>query len=1038
MKKIVKSLFILSFFSIFAFLVNVNAAEVGTTNEYFKTSRTNGRSIQDESSVKKNLNIPNDYSFALGGTVTSYETNGASALSNDDKRSWLDNNGDPILSGLVNVFTDPNYTVSKADDSVKGNFYVLYKGTGSYNNRPIDVKLTVVDFSESSGTWYEGKGQLGNPVPVIYISNDKIGVSVSKLDWIKVKFEFFEEGTNTPVNIKGYTTYWDIDLWQGLHFLDGNAQIYASTNSGVHYTEINGAPYIYDTTNENNTTNLDSSASVTETFSGSEMNIVYTFARPTPDTTSTASIYNAYGGISTSTIINRASKEYAEDTPSGANGSLVEVDDIIKYNIQYTNNNPDRSASVTITDTLSKGLEYVSNSSNLSNPTITNKSDGSTVLKWQTTIPAETSRNLTYSVRVTEDAESIVSNDAVVDIGTYHYDLPKLENDVLLRGRVIVRHLEEGTNKVLYEQQEFTKNFDESYTTSSKEDELLDYTLVGVPDNASGVVNTNQIIVTYYYKLKEGRVIARYLEEGTNLELLDQTEETKKYTEEYTTSSKENELPNYRLVSTVGDPTGIVHQDLTVVVYYFKQKQGELIVHHYLKNTTTKLAEDELYTKNYGDSYTTSNKQIANHVYDSSAGDPASGTINKDNTEVIYYYAKKVGTVITKHLEKGTNRELASEVVNTYDYGDTYTTTSVNVGQNYNLDSVSGDVSGVVDKDSTEVIYYYVKKATNINDSIQKTGTDKITSRNDLVSYKVDYSVDITDYIGPVTITLTDKLPYKIDQDKSTLDGGTYNDSSKTITWVQNISNYNSYNDDPITITKNLKLAFTNIDASDRVMVNEVIGEVETDNDSSNIIAEKPTTIQIPGTVTVLYVDEEGNEIASREVTQDLVGEIVDISAKDIDGYNLIKKPDSEVITIVEGNTECKYVYEKIKYNIITKALTAGGTITGDEIVPHGKDSKKNVTMIAKDGYYIDYVKINGKLQKIKKNSKKIVLPTFKKVTENKLIEVAFKKAPEVIKIPDTGSTISIIEIVGGIALISAGGYVFYKKYLPNLKKKNG
>ncbi len=110
------------------------------------------------------------------------------------------------------------------------------------------------------------------------------------------------------------------------------------------------------------------------------------------------------------------SKSYASNTANGKNHASVKVGDIITYSIKYANVTSS-SAAVVVTDTISKGLEYVSGSGNVGNPTATPNSDGTTKLVWNRTLAAGAVEELTYKVRVVEAATYKVCNGAKVKIG---------------------------------------------------------------------------------------------------------------------------------------------------------------------------------------------------------------------------------------------------------------------------------------------------------------------------------------------------------------------------------------------------------------------------------------------------------------------------------------------------------------------------------------------------------------------------------------------------------------------------------------------
>ena len=123
------------------------------------------------------------------------------------------------------------------------------------------------------------------------------------------------------------------------------------------------------------------------------------------------------------------SKNYASDTPAGANNASVSKGDIIKYNISYANvftNNE----TVVITDTLSKGISYVSGSAKVGNavlnPTITNNSDGTTKLVFTKTVASGVEEALTYSAKVDGGVRE-VQNNAKIKYNSTGTEIPLAE-----------------------------------------------------------------------------------------------------------------------------------------------------------------------------------------------------------------------------------------------------------------------------------------------------------------------------------------------------------------------------------------------------------------------------------------------------------------------------------------------------------------------------------------------------------------------------------------------------------------------------------
>lgn len=106
----------------------------------------------------------------------------------------------------------------------KNRYYAIYKKVGKYNNKYVDVKATVVDFEEM-----DSDNRLKRSESAITLTNDKIGVAVTGIKWIKIKYEFLDSDTGEAVVVKGNTTYWDIDYNQGIVINNDN------TNKGIYY-----------------------------------------------------------------------------------------------------------------------------------------------------------------------------------------------------------------------------------------------------------------------------------------------------------------------------------------------------------------------------------------------------------------------------------------------------------------------------------------------------------------------------------------------------------------------------------------------------------------------------------------------------------------------------------------------------------------------------------------------------------------------------------------------------------------------------------
>ena len=308
------------------------------------------------------------------------------------------------------------------------------------------------------------------------------------------------------------------------------------------------------------------------------------------------------------------------------------------------------------------------------------------------------------------------------------------------------------------------------------------------------------------------------------------------------------------------------------------------------------------------------------------------------------------------------------------------------------------------------------------------TGTDKITKSKDKVSYQINYNTLFTDYIGEATIKIVDTLPYKIDVNESNLDGGVYDEDTKTITWNVN-TNINSYENSEYNVTKNIELKYKNINLLEDVIVNNVSGKTEIENKNKEVTTHYNTYIDIKGTIVVKYLENNTNkELIDSITTTDNVGKEYEFVNKDIEGYRLVKKPTKEKEEYKEETQEFKFLYERIKYKI-TVTSNEGGNVTGDEEVYYNEDSKEdNIKIKANDNYYIKEIRINEKVIKIPENSKELTIPQFKNMMEDKKIEVVFDNVNEKVIVPNTLKK-SMLIIFGIITLLGSMGIMLYILY---------
>lgn len=157
------------------------------------------------------------------------------------------------------------------------------------------------------------------------------------------------------------------------------------------------------------------------------------------------------------------------------------------------------------------------------------------------------------------------------------------------------------------------------------------------------------------------------------------------------------------------------------------EKQGTVIVHHYVKGTTTPVAEDENLVGKVGDEYKTNPKMDierytlakdteGNYIYP----DNYIGTFNNGNQEVIYYYEPREIPLTVHHYILGTTNKVflrsgkrADDEKDSNKEGESYTTnplTEDELSEMYELAEVPENSNGTYEYQEVEVTYYYKLK----------------------------------------------------------------------------------------------------------------------------------------------------------------------------------------------------------------------------------------------------------------------------------------------------------------------------------------
>ena len=619
----------------------------------------------------------------------------------------------------------------------------------------------------------------------------------------------------------------------------------------------------------------------------------------------------------------------------------------------------------------------------------------------------------------------VVKEDTVED--TY-------ETKVQIPTHIVVHHYIEGTttkvpSKVYGEvvEDERTDGYvGEDYTTTASNNIQENYKVVSNSGNTNGTMTRTPIEIIYYYKLQQGDITENTIEKSGTGEVINKDDKASyeiTYTgkvENYVGNAKveiidylpfaiDESLSNLNSglynpanhtitwtedlgrVNTYTDgPKEISLSKNIEVVFtemnyngtsFINRAQGKITLEETNQEQETPEASKETETEFIKD---VTVEKVWDDNNDIKGRRPDSVTVqltangntiyNDQELEKVVLSDENSWTYTFQDLPKYTEQgqEISYSVVET----------ETNPGDLEYYEDANIEVFNTDTKATVRVTNSYKLMDTNLDSKIEKTGTELVTSSSNEVIFNIKYNATVSDYIGESLVTITDYLPYEIDETLSKLDGGTYDSLTNTITWTENIEHINTYEngDYEVSLEKNITVVFTNIDATVRTMTNRVTGRIdlyETEK-TSTVEDTYETKVEIPGKVIVKYVDKEtGTEITYEEQNEEgqieektygyeldgLAGDTYSTEQKDIYGYTFIEDTKNTSGNMKEGTIEVIYYYERTDAGgvIVHYVDEEGNKLTEDEVIS-GKVADSYKTEQKEIPNY-DFVRVEGQTE---------------------------------------------------------------------------
>ncbi len=623
------------------------------------------------------------------------------------------------------------------------------------------------------------------------------------------------------------------------------------------------------------------------------------------------------------------------------------------------------------------------------------------------------------------DPESIINEDVVTGI---------FEDDVTIIYRykkqldLVVHHYKKGTTESICATENEVLPYNTSYEKNKCNDEYLDqyiYAYVEViPDNDDNTVNDPEgkvtgtikvdTVVNFYYELteitqdlkKEAPELLHSRSKAFNYKITDKVS-LKDYrgNATITITDKLEYLIDEERSNLAGGAYNEENNTITWVILW-----NNINTNDATNNTVTKdvSIEYSIYYKNVPETVEVITNRVVSSVQTIKVEDVRETYVD---TTIDPY------ELIVHHYKEGTTQELCPTTTEFIDEGTSYTKTKcdldeydfIEVKKNGNtISNNTGTVTENISSDTT-LDFFYRKKDSKLETTLTKTGPDELTDIYQEVEYEIHYEGHVVDYRGNGEITITDTLPYRINTNKSDLDGGEY-DGAYKIVWKVNWNDIDTYNgkNDTIKVDKKIKVVYLDVNIDRKIMSNSVEAKTVLTDKTDLVTATKETDIKLKGDIIVHhYLYGTTDRLFDDDEASGLIHEKYHSKAHEKEGYRVMERPSREDVEFTLETQELIYTYEKLKFSIKTEVIGGQGEITGDEEVEYGDDSTPdNIVITPDDGYEIERVIIDGvEIELTERN--KLIIDNFKKVKANHLVQVEFSEAP--IEVPITGRKTKLI-----------------------------
>ncbi|KRL75528.1 hypothetical protein FC17_GL002582 [Secundilactobacillus paracollinoides DSM 15502 = JCM 11969] len=485
---------------------------------------------------------------------------------------------------------------------------------------------------------------------------------------------------------------------------------------------------------------------------------------------------------------------------------------------------------------------------------------------------------------------------------------------------VIVRY-EDTTGKTIWPSTTLDGNYNESYSAEAAT--VSGYTLNSYTEKTSGSFCVTNPDVVYVYTADPETLTVRY-EDSNGQSIIDPTTVEGVYNGSYTTEPKT--IEGYTLASSTDNTTGTYTVDTPDVVYTYTA-DPETVTVVYQNTDGQSIANSEVLTGDYATSYESQAKTIAGYTLTSTPTN-ATGTYGVSNADVVYTYTADSETVTVRY-EDTTGKTISDPTTLTGAYGTDYAATPATIA-GYTLNSYTEKTSGTFDVTNPDVVYVYTADPETVTVRYEDTNGNSISNATTLTgNYGTGYAATPKTLTGYTLNSMTEKT------------SGTYTVTNPDVVYVYTADpetvtvRYEDTNGNTISDSTTLSGNYgTDYAATAKTLTGYTLNSM-TEKTSGTYDVTNPDVVYVytadPETVTVHYVDADGNTISTDTTKNGSFGGSYTTAPKTITGYTLSTTPTNADGTYTVTTPDVTYVYTANTETVTVHYVDANGeTLSAD------------------------------------------------------------------------------------------------------------